>query len=176
MIPTNFYFLVNLVEYAKTHYFSENRIFLTLEQEEYFMKNLSIENNAFYILEKAQKRKELENFLYEKLGFFRYQASVSSFMLVDMILYGMENAIYSIQEFYKNSDFINKWQIYDEDDFKYKMNSISFSITSAFKNMNPEVYKAIFGDTSLHRALLKYIKSICTYLKEQEFTRNLSKK
>lgn len=175
MIPTNFYFLMNLVEYVKTHYFGENQIALTKEQEEYFLNNLPKENNALYILEKDQKRKMVEKFLYEQLGFFRYQASNSSFIFVDIILYCMENDICSLQEFYSNLDFIEKWQIWDCDSFAYKMHSLSFTIETAYKNVNMEIYKQIFGDTSLHRALLNYILKVVHYLKEQEYTRSLKR-
>lgn len=173
MIPTNFYFLMNLEEYIKTHYFGDNQIALTKEQEEYFLNNLPKENNVLYIFEQNQKRKLIEKFLYEQLGFFRYQASNSSFIFVDIILYCMENDVCSLQEFYSNLDFIEKWQIWDYESFVSKCCSLSFTIETAYKNANMEVYKQIFGDTSLHRALLNYILKVVQYLKEQEYTRSL---
>lgn len=175
VIPTNFYFLMNLEEYVKTHFFGENQVILTKEQEEYFFNNLPKENNVLYILERDQKRKVIERFLYEQLGFFRYQASNSSFIFVDIILYYLENDINSLKELYKNSSFIEKWQIYDHEDFNNMLLVLPHTIITTYKNVNMEVYKQIFDDTSLHRALLKYILKVVGYLKEQEYTRSLNK-
>lgn len=174
MIPTNFYFLSNLAEYIKTHYFGETKFNLTLAQQEYFLSHLKKEDNALYIVEQSQKRKEIENFLYEQLGFFRNQACFSAFMLTDMILYCIDNDIYSFQDFYENSYFHDKWQIYDYEDFRNKLNAIAFIIANAYKNINPKIYEEIFGDIALHRALLKYILTVSGYLKEQEYTRCLT--
>lgn len=173
-IPTNSYFIFDLIEYVKTHYFYDDGIFLTKEQQDYFLENLKQKDNAMNIIETAEKKKEIQKFLYEKLGHFKYCANVSAYILIDLIMFYMEHPFDTKECIYDNVELYEKWDFYDYNSFTYKMNSISFAIDKAFPNVDLETYKQIFGDIERHRGLLQYISQVCNYLKEQEYQRSLT--
>lgn len=172
VIPSNFYFLSNLAEYIKTHYFYNNGISLTPEQQSYFLENLQSKDNAMNIIVNAERKREVEKFLYSKLGHFSRQTTVSNLMLTDLIMYYMDHPLPSIASIYENEELNKKWDFYDYDSFTYKMRSISFTIATAFQFVDLETYKQIFGDTELHRGFLNYLLRVCEYLKEQEYQRS----
>ncbi len=156
-IPTNFLFLINLVDYIKANYYTYSSVTLPEEQKKYFFSHLKQENNAMHKIQQAKLKLEIERFLIENLGHFKYQASTSQFLLIDLILYCMENYPTSIQEFYEEKEINQKWKLDNQKYFSHKMNGLSFLITNAHPFINPEVYQKIFGDTTLHRRPFEYI-------------------
>ena len=150
-IPTNFLFLSDLIDYIKAHYYSYSSHTFTKEQIEYFIANIKKEYNAMYIVEQAYRKKEIEKFLQKYLGCFRYQASTSQFLIIELILYCMKDSIFSLEEFWENELFCNKWQIYGKEDFLSKMNAIGFSLEHAYPYVDSKIYKEIFGDCELHK-------------------------
>lgn len=170
-IPTNLFFLFNLTEYIKTHYYEHNEISFSNEQREYFLSHLKNEDNALYILARAELRKDIERFLYEKLGHFRYSTTNSQQILIDYIMLCLEEERAIERNELYTKEFKKKWQIYDFESFTYKMNSIAFTIEKAYKHIDEEVYREIFGDCDLHRTAMQYSCKVAQYLKEQDFVR-----
>ncbi len=177
VIPSNANFLFNLVNYIKAHYYEAIDLSFTPEQQEYFLSHLKPEDDALSILVNAEMRKKIERFLYEKLGHFRGPASKSQQILVDLLLYYINNNLESLstKDVYNSHEFRDKWDIHDYEWFPPKMTALAFTIEKAYKlgNIDSQVYREIFGDRECHRAVLQYIIQVGNYLKEQDFVRSL---
>ncbi len=181
VIPANFYFLCDIVEYIKSHYYGGQEISFTPEQEEYFLSHLKSEDDAFSIIEQAEMRKEVKHFLYDKLGHFSHKTTPAPQMLVDAIICFATSNINTIRDLYFCKEFRNKWEfgqgIEEYDRFCQKINNLRFSMENAYKSgkIDFEVYQQIFGDCKPHIGVKQYISKIADYLKEEGNIRSLKR-
>ena len=174
-IPTNFFFLYYLAEYIKTHYYASLDVKLTNIEKQAFLDNIDGKNNALEIIKEEELRKWITKFLYTKLGQFRFVASKSQLLLVDIMLFFIKNKFITMQQLLNDKELCEKWDFLDEEDFNKRINTISFGIANAYQFIEENTYYEIFGDKDLHRALGEYVKNVSNYLKEQDYVRKLIK-
>lgn len=179
--PANFYFFCDLVEFIKAHYYEEQEIPFTKEQEEYFLAHMDLQNDALFILNFAKMRKKVKHFLYENLGHFTFQTTPSQQMIVDMIIYFATTDIKTVDDLYKCKEFCEKWEFSEEaheyDRFHQKIENLRFTIETAYKfgKINFDVYEQIFGNCNKITGVKKYVTGVANYLKDEEIIRCLKK-
>ncbi len=181
VIPANFYFLCDMVEYIKSHYYGEQEISFTPEQEECIIAKSKPGEDIFSIIEKAKMRKEVKHFLYDKLGHFTFQTTPAHQMIVDAIICFATSNINTVKDLYFCKEFREKWE-FGEDEFEYarfnqKIINLRFTIETAYKygKIDFAVYQQIFGDCEPHIGVKQYVSKIADYLREEEIIRSLKR-
>lgn len=172
--PTNFYFMVNVVNYIKTHYIHLIDIdidFSSIKKDE-FPFSIPEQYDICNIIDKFEQRKIIQHFLYLYLGHFRHMTSISQQLIIDIIIYCLNNSCTfsnpnNIKSFNMNKVISanNIWELNDLNAINYKLRALDFTNKNAWINRDKSVSEEIFGSDDEAPSVKVYVLKVADYIK-----------